>query len=126
MLTREQLLDFATRYTAWLNKNPSDEETLSKLVSRDVSIPLPYPGSTPTFDGSLKLMRDLHSASPDIAFKIVDTCIDEVQSSITVITSVTGTHAGYDIPLESADCGVGSGLALRLRAKNSVPRLLPL
>jgi len=100
-MNREKLLDFAARYVAWVNKNPSDEETLSTLMSRHISIPLPYPGTTPTFDGCVKFMQDLRAASPDISFKILDTCVDEVQSSITMILGVTGTHEGYDIRLES-------------------------
>jgi hypothetical protein len=94
-MNREQLLDFTTRYLAWMNKNPSDEETLSKLMSRDISIPIRYPGATPTYDGSVKFMEDLHAGSHDITFEIIDTCVDEVQCSITLLLRSFGTHSGF-------------------------------
>ena len=94
-MNREQLLDRATRYVAWLNKNPSDVETLSTLMARDVVVKVPYPGATPTFEGSLKFMEALHAAFSDLEFRILDTCIDEVQSSVTVLVSVNATHTGF-------------------------------
>ena len=69
-MNREQLLDRATRYVAWLNKNPSDAETLSTLMARDITVKVPYPGATPTFEGSLKFMEALHAAFSDLEFKI--------------------------------------------------------
>ena len=94
-MNREQLLDRATQYVAWLNKNPSDAATLSKLMDPDISIPSPYPGATPTFEGAVKFIEALRAAIPDVEFKILDTCIDEVQSSVTVLGNVTGTHTGF-------------------------------
>ena len=102
-MNREQLLDFATRYIAWLNKNPSDEATLSKLMSRDVSIPIEYPGATPTYDGSVKFMEDLHAGTHDINFKIIDTCVDELHCSVTVITRAVGTHSGFSLDANFTD-----------------------
>jgi len=102
-MNREQLLDRATQYIAWLNKNPSDAETLSTLMARDISIPVPYPGATPTFEGSVKFMKALHAALADVHFEILDACIDEVQHSVTVLANVTGTHVGFGFPLTVAD-----------------------
>jgi len=94
-MNRAQLLDRATQYVAWLNKNPSDAATLSTLMAPDVSIPSPYPGATPTFEGSVKFIDTLRAAVPDVKFEIIETCIDEIQCSVTVLGNVTGTHAGF-------------------------------
>ena len=104
-MNREQLLDHASSYIQRLKKNPSDAERLSKLMSREIYIPRPYAGARLTFEGCVKFMEDLHSASSDIAFQIFDTCIDEVQSSVTLIIIVTGTHGGFGIPLDDSDRG---------------------
>ena len=94
-MNREQLLDRATQYVAWLNKNPSDAETLATLMAPDVSIPSPYPGATPTFDGAVKFIESLRASIPDYKIEILETCIDEVQCSVTVLGNVSGTHAGF-------------------------------
>jgi hypothetical protein len=94
-MNREQLLDRATQYIAWLNKNPSDEATLATLMDPDVSIPSPYPGATPTFQGAVKFIQSVRTAIPDVEFKILETCIDEVQYSVTLLGTVAGTHAGF-------------------------------
>jgi len=111
-MNRQQLLDFAGRYVAWINKNPSDEETLSKLMSRDISMPVQYPGAIPTYDGTVKFMEDLHAASHDINFEIIDTCVDELQCAITLICRATGTHSGFSFPANMADgCREWLGIA---------------
>lgn len=94
-MDREQLLERATLYVAWLNKNPSDAASLSKLMADDVSIPSPYPGATPTFDGAVKFIETLRAAIPDYYVEILETCIDEVQCSVTLLGNVSGTHAGF-------------------------------
>jgi hypothetical protein len=94
-MNREQLLDRATQYVAWLNKNPSDAATLATLMAPDVSIPSPYPGATPTFEGAVKFIENLRASIPDVEVKILDTCIDEVQCSVTLLGTVAGTHAGF-------------------------------
>jgi hypothetical protein len=94
-MNRAQLLDVATRYVAWLDKNPSDAATLATLMTRDITIRVAYPGATPTFEGSVKFMESLHAAIPDIKFTILDNCIDEVQSSVALLVNVAGTHEGY-------------------------------
>ena len=118
-MNRQQLLDFASQYIAWINKNPSDEETLSKLMSRDISMPVQYPGAIPTYDGTVKFMEDLHAASNDINFEIIDTCVDELQCSITLICRATGTHSGFSFPAIPWLTVVENGLVLRRQGRNS-------
>ena len=102
-MNRQQLLHFASRYVAWINKKTSDEATLSKLMSCDISMPVKYPGAIPTYDGTRKFMEDLHAASHDINFEIIDTCVDELQCAITLICRATGTHSGFSFPANMTD-----------------------
>jgi len=122
-MNRQQLLDFATRYLAWMNKKPTDETTFSTLVSRDVSIPIEYPGATPTYDGTIKFMQDIHAASHDINFEIIDTCVDEFQCSITLILRAVGTHSGSPLMLTLLTC-LGIGLVFRQRGRNLRSKVL--
>lgn len=94
-MNREQLIDRTTQYIAWLNKNPSDASTLSTLMAPDVVIASPYPGATPTFDGAVKFIETVRAAIPDFKVEILETCIDEVQCSATVLGNVSGTHVGF-------------------------------
>jgi hypothetical protein len=72
-------------------------------MSRDISIPIEYPGATPTYDGSVKFMEDLHAGTHDVNFKIIDTCVDELQCSVTVITRAVGTHSGFSLGTSCTD-----------------------
>jgi len=122
-MNRAQLLDVATRYVAWLNKNPSDAGTVATIMARNITHIVPYPGATPTFEGSVEFMKSLHTAFPDVRFTILNRCADEVESSVTVQLSVVGTHEGYAFRLMSPIM-VGPGLALKGRGRRLTPSVL--
>ena len=92
---REQLLDVTTRMIAWINTAQVDAGTLATIASPDVAVPIPYPGSTPDFDGLVDVTNRSHKAFPDFNMAIKDQIVDEKESRVVLLLNVTGTQVGY-------------------------------
>ena len=97
-MSRAQFLDAATRLIQWINTSSVDASALAKIVKEDVVVPIPYPGSTPDFQGLVAVTEKIHSASPDFNMAITDSIVDDT-GKVVVQLNCTGTQAGYDLTL---------------------------
>jgi hypothetical protein len=97
-MSRAQLLDVATRLIQWINTASADASSLATIAKQDVVVPIPYPGSTPDFQGLVAVTEKIHGASPDFNMAITDSIIDET-GKVVLKLNCTGTQAGYDLPL---------------------------
>jgi hypothetical protein len=98
-MSRDQLINVATGLVQWINTTPFDPEALASLVKTDVSVPIPYPGSTPDYNGLLAVTEKIHEASPDFKMSVRQIVVDEAESRVVMLLGSSGTHAGYDIDL---------------------------
>lgn len=62
-------------------------------------MPIPYPGSTPNFEGLLAIAAAAHAAAEGFHMSIKTMIIDEEQSTVALLLNVTGKHVGYGSPL---------------------------
>lgn len=97
-MSRAQLLDVATRLIQWINTTTVDTSSLATIIKPDIVVPIPYPGSTPDFQGLVATTEKIHGASPDFNMAIVDSIIDET-GKVVLLLNCTGTQTGYDLPL---------------------------
>ena len=97
-MSRANLLDVATRMIEWINTTAVDVSSLEKIVKKDVVVPIPYPGSTPDFQGLVDVTEKIHVASPDFKMTITDSIVDET-GKVVLKTNCTGTQTGYNLPL---------------------------
>ena len=96
-MNRQQLIDIVNRYVDWIHAKPVDSAGLASIFSKDVVIRIPYPGSTPTFDGLVELTLKGHEASPDFRISTKTMVVDVEKSSIVTLIQATGTHKGYHV-----------------------------
>jgi len=94
-MKREQLLDRRNKFIKWLNTKPVDAEELGKVMSKEVNMRIPYPGSEPTFDGELEIVTKFSVSAPDFKFTVVESFVDEAENKIFTWLKVTGTHEKY-------------------------------
>ena len=93
-MSRDKLIKVATGFIAWVNK-PQDAHALSAFISKDVKVPIPYPGTTPDYAGLLAMTQAAHVAAPDIKMTIKEMVVDEVKSTVVILIDITGTHVKY-------------------------------
>jgi len=93
-MSRDQLVDVATRLIKWINTAPFDPEPLVSLAKPDVAVPIPYPGSTPDYNGLLAVTKQIHDAAIDFKMAIRQMVVDETESSVVMLLNCTGVHAG--------------------------------
>ena len=94
-MSRQQLLDTTSRMIAWINTADADPESLAIICTKDIAVPIPYPGSTPDFDGLVNVTKGSHTAFPDFKMVIKDQIVDEMNSRVVLQLNVTGTQMGY-------------------------------
>jgi len=95
-MSRAKFLDVATRVIQWISTTPVDVSDLEKILKRDVVVPIPYPGSTPDFQGLVATTEKIHGASPDFKMAITDSIVDET-GKVVLLLNCTGTQTGYDL-----------------------------
>jgi hypothetical protein len=93
-MSRDKLIQVATNFIAWVSK-PVDAEALSEFISKDVKVPICYPGTTPDYAGLLAMTQAAHVAAPDLKITIKDMVVDEVASAVVILIDITGTHVKY-------------------------------
>ena len=91
-MSRQKLIDIATRYIEIISTKPLDTAAFSEVVASDVKVPIPYPGSTPDYAGVLAITQAGHAAAPDFKVSIRQVVVDDVASYVVVLANVTGTH----------------------------------
>jgi len=80
---------------AWINTANVDAASLSSICATDIAVPIPYPGSTPDYDGLVSVTNKSHVAFPDFNMAIKDQIVDEKESQVVLLLNVTGTQVGY-------------------------------
>jgi hypothetical protein len=93
-MSRQQLIDVATGLINWINTTPFDPAPLANVTAIDVSVPIPYPGATPDYNGLLATTKQIHEASPDFNMAIRQIVVDEAESRVVLFLNCTGTHVG--------------------------------
>ena len=93
-MSRDQLLSAATAMIDWINHTPFDASGLAKVTAQNVAVPIPYPGSTPDYQGLLATTEQIHSASPDFHMAILERIVDEAEGRVVLKLNTTGTHVG--------------------------------
>jgi len=93
-MSREQLAQVATKYVNWINTTPIDRETYTHIASKEIVVPIPYPGTTPDFEGLLAIATKAHAAAEGFHMSIKTMVIDEEQSTVVLLLNVTGKHVG--------------------------------
>jgi len=106
---REQLLDVTSRLVAWINTANVDAASLLSMCAKETVVPIPYPGSTPDFDGLISVTNNSHITFPDFKMTIKDQIIDEKESRVVLLLNVTGTQAGY-VLLHVSKCSEWLGI----------------
>ena len=106
---REQLLDVTSRLVAWINTANVDAASLLSMCAKEIVVPIPYPGSTPDFDGLISVTNNSHIAFPDFKMTAKDEIVDEKESRVVLFLNVTGTQAGY-VLLNVSDCSEWLGI----------------
>lgn len=94
-MSRAQLAEVATKFIGWTNTKPLDQETLSTIVSKDVVVPIPYPGATPNYDGLFALASAAHAAAEGFNMTIKNMVVDEEASTVVLLINIKGKHVGY-------------------------------
>jgi hypothetical protein len=93
-MSREQLLDIVTRYVHFINTSKPEASVLSTIAAENVVVPIPYPGSTPDFQGLMSTTTKVHAASPDFKMSLLDSIVDEKESKVVLLLNASGTHEG--------------------------------
>jgi hypothetical protein len=87
-----------------------DAASLLSMCANEIVVPIPYPGSTPDFDGLISVTNNSHIAFPDFKMTAKDEIVDEKQSRVVLFLNiVTGTQAGY-VLLNLSDCSEWLGI----------------
>jgi hypothetical protein len=93
-MSREQLLDCATRFLAWMNAPTVDHSAFTQNTSLDIVVPNPYPGRSQDGAGLLALIEKMHHASSDVQLAPLKTLIDETEHTVVFLLRSSGTHDG--------------------------------
>lgn len=96
-MSREQLLDVTNRLIAWINTTQVDLDALATIAAKDVVVPIPYPGSTPDYDGLVTVTQKIHEASPDFKMTFKESIVDETEKRVVFLLQCSGTQAGYHL-----------------------------
>ena len=94
-MNREQLLDIATKFLAWINAPVVDHTALARLTASDIVVPNPYPGRLQDRAGLVALIEKMHKASGDVRFTPLKTTVDETESTVVFLVHCSGTHQGW-------------------------------
>lgn len=94
-MDRTKLRDIAVRFVAWYNQNTEDESVFASLVSKDLTVPIPYPQAEPTYAGLLQLCQQGHKSSLDFKVDLKNLAIDDSECKITMLLRFYGTHNGF-------------------------------
>jgi len=99
-MSTQQILDITKCLVEWINTAKVDPASLLTMCAKDIVVPIPYPGSTPDFDGLISVTTKTHVAFPDFKMAVREHIVDEKESRVVLLLDVSGTQAGYRICLE--------------------------
>ena len=94
-MSREKLLDIASKLLGWVNAHSSDPAELKSIVADDLVITMPVPGQTPDLAGFLEYQKTACKASSDFKLTLLKAVADEVESTVVHFLEITGTHEAY-------------------------------
>src|SRR5579859_7072376 len=100
MMKREELLDIATRYLAYINDPIKLADDLPLILSKDATVKISYPGMKPGCEGFKEFREMTYKENPEMTFTATQMLADEEQCCIAMLLKCTGTVAEY-IPLSS-------------------------
>src|SRR5271170_3925624 len=92
---RSQLIEVANQMLAWINEGSSDPAGLAAITSKEVTVPIPYPGCTPDFAGLLQVTKGIHAATSGYKMALRELVVDEVESRVVALVNTSGTQTGY-------------------------------
>jgi hypothetical protein len=117
-MSRDNLIKVATGFIAWVNK-PQDADAFSAFISKDVNVPIPYPGTTPDYAGLLAMTQAAHVAAPDLKMTIKEMVVDEVKSTVVILIDITGTHVKY-LPIRLVNLTIVNGSEFQEQESRSI------
>jgi hypothetical protein len=94
-MSRAQLIDTTSKLLAWINTPSADPASLTAICEPNVAVPIPYPGSTPDFDGLVQVTKKVHEAAPDWKMTLIDMVVDEAEHKVVGLCNSSGTQVGY-------------------------------
>ena len=116
-MNRDQLLELADAFVDFINTPGADPNHLKTTTDETCVVPIPYPGSTPDFDGLVATTEKIHGASPDFKMGFLEAMVDEKESTVVLLLNPHGTQEGY---VHCDSLTVVSGLGSHPRVKNSI------
>jgi hypothetical protein len=93
-MSRAQLIDTASKLLAWINTSSADPTALTAICEPNIAVPIPYPGSTPDFDGLVQVTKKVHEAAPDWKMTLIEMVVDETENKVVGLCNSTGTQVG--------------------------------
>jgi len=93
-MSRTQLTAISAQLLEWINTPSADPTALATICNESIKVPIPYPGSTPDFDGLVQVTKKVHEASPDWKMTLLETVIDETENKVVALCRSTGTQVG--------------------------------
>jgi hypothetical protein len=94
-MSREKLLDIASKLLGWVNAHSSDPAELKSIVADDLVVTIPIPGQTPDLAGFLGYQKMACKASSDFKLTLLKAVADEVECTVVHFLEISGTHEGY-------------------------------
>ena len=94
-ISRDRLVGVANRLLEFINTKTVDPENLANICEPDISVPIPYPGSTADLAGLVAVTEKIHGASPDFEMAFVDSIVDVTDCKVVYLLNTRGTQVGY-------------------------------
>jgi hypothetical protein len=93
--TRDQLLKISSRFLEWTNSPNADPTELKSIVAEDVLLKIPYPGQTADHAGLIGRQQSARLAAPDFKLTLLQSIVDETESTVVQFLELSGTHQGF-------------------------------
>jgi hypothetical protein len=94
-MSRAQLTEISAKLLEWINTPSADPTVLATICAESINVPIPYPGSTPDFNGLVQVTKNVHQASPDWKMTLLETVIDETENKMVGLCRSSGTQVGF-------------------------------
>lgn len=93
-MSRAQLVAITAKLLEWFNTPSADPTALATICTESINVPIPYPGSTPDFDGIIQVTKKVHEGFPGFKMTLLETVIDETEHKVVGLCRTTGTQVG--------------------------------
>jgi hypothetical protein len=90
MTQREELIEYADRFLKFINNSHPDDEDPMNFLAPDLRTTLAYPGTPSGFDGTVGLIKKLHSALTKFSLTLVAPVVDEKECRVVYFVKSAG------------------------------------